>query len=159
MKKIKTYSSKKKPSKKEKAIKNINSFRDANGIKRESDIERMTRLLLEQLNMVYVQEYAVLHVSPKDKKMYYKVYDFYVSNGKDYEFFIEVDSTYWHGLEYTEGTAKYKSLSKIQKRNIKNDKLKNRIAKEKGITLLRIKDKDLKTNRSKVIFDLLEMIT
>ena len=146
-KEIKKYSRKKTVSKKQKAIKTIKSFRNEDGTKKETDIEKIVRLILEELQLEYIQEHPISYFDIKAEKYHYKVYDFYVTDGLTYGFLIEVDSTYWHGLEYTEGEKKYKTLSKIQKKNIKNDKLKNRIAQEKAIPLLRIKDKDLKNNK------------
>jgi very-short-patch-repair endonuclease len=69
-----------------------------------------------------------------------RFYDFYVTNGKDYSFLIETDGEWFHPKEYS------KSLNKIQKHNLKNDKLKNNIAKAKGIPLIRLREHDIKYN-------------
>lgn len=72
-------------------------------------------------------------------------YGFYLC-GKIYDFLlikknliVEIDGVYWHGKGLSES-----KLNNVQKRNIKNDLLKNSIAKENGYKLIRIWEDEIK---------------
>lgn len=60
-----------------------------------------------------------------------KYYDFYLP---DYNLLIEVDGIFYHGKNIKDEDLKYD----IQKQCRKNDKYKNKLALEKGFTLLRV---------------------
>jgi len=63
-------------------------------------------------------------------------------------FCIECDGSYWHAEAYQEGDQKYSELTKIQKKNLRNDKFKNMMMHELGIPLLRFSETDIKRNIS-----------
>lgn len=140
---LKKYYAQKYKKKKTKAIKTLQSYKG-----KETSIEKKVRQFLTEEGLFFIQEYGINYV--KKKKKFYKVYDFYVSGinekGNKYDFLIENDGNYWHGTDYLEGKIPYSKLTKIQKSNIKNDKLKNKIAKDLGLPLLRLKEKDIKSN-------------
>ena len=139
------------------AIKVVKSFEGC-----ESSIEKKVRELLTAEGIYHIQEYSVRHTLKGKTKENYKVYDFCVrgTNKKDkqFMFLIECDGTYWHGHAYLEGTKPYSKLTKIQKRNLKNDKLKDKIAKEIGMPLLRLKECDIKFNINGVKDDIYKMV-
>ena len=124
---------------KERAIKTLASYRNPDGSQKENSIEKKIRLLLDSMGLYYTQE----------KKFTYKgktkVFDFYITNGITC-LCIEADGDYWHARAYQEGEQKYSELTKIQKKNLRNDKFKTLMMQELGIPLLRFSEKDIKTN-------------
>ena len=90
----------------------------------------------------------------KEKRIYfddsYKKYDFYLKN---YNILIECDGDYWHG-----NPKFFESFNKTQRSNKKNDKFKNKLAKEKGFNLLRYWEDEIKKKNfnKKLIGDLNE---
>ncbi len=127
-KEIRTYSVKK--SKKKQAIKVLDSFVDkATGKHKESDIEKILRIWLQESGIPFVQEKFVNY------KGKWKSYDFLITDGLNYTFLLEADGDYWHDPN---------GKSKLQKKNVRNDKLKNKIAKEMGIPLLRFPETEIK---------------
>jgi len=157
-KKLNIYSSdakKKKKIRKQKALKNLEQYKTKTGKQKENYIEKKTREYLEKLNIFFISEYGICHKFKKAKKYHYKVYDFFVKgnddSGKPFCFFIECDGTYYHSEDYYEGKKTYQQLTYIQKKNIRNDKLKNKIAKDIGIPLIRLKEKDIKYNFDYII--------
>lgn len=149
------YNQQKYRSKKKKAQKILKSFQG-----KESSIEKKIREFLQEEGIFAIREWRI---NKKFNKIeYFKVYDFYVSGinekGRQFDFLIEADGGYWHGNDYLEGKIPYSKLTKIQKKNIKNDKLKNKLAKDAGLPLLRLKEKDIKYNFEEVkkqIYDLI----
>lgn len=141
--------------KKKKAIKTLESYKG-----KESSIEKKIREFLDREGVFYQQEYGI-ECYIKERR-YYKVYDFYVSGtnnkGNMFHFLIEADGDYWHGTDYLEGQKSYSKLTKIQKRNIKNDKLKTNIAEKIGLPLLRFKEKDIKYKFNKVEDEIIKLI-
>jgi len=140
---LKKYNQAKYKKKKKKAIKMLDSYKG-----KESSIEKKIREFLQKEGIHFIQEYGVNHILRK--KPLYKVYDFYLSGvndkGNQYNFLIETDGFFFHAHEYLEGNLAYSKLSKLQKRNLRNDKLKNEIAKSIGLPLLRLKEKDINNN-------------
>lgn len=63
-----------------------------------------------------------------------KIYDFYIP---DKNLLIEVDGIYWHSKDKV-------NLNHTQIKNIENDNIKNRLAKEMGYNLLRVWENDIK---------------
>ncbi len=105
---------------------------------KETSIEKKVRLFLEDNGLYFVQEKGV-YVDGT-----YKVYDFMVTDGREYCFLIETDGKYFHPEKYS------KTLTKMQKRNYRNDRKKDKLAKRIGIPLLRLKESDIKFNFKKV---------
>ena len=73
----------------------------------------------------------------------------------NYHILCEVDGSFWHAADYLEGKQSYDSLTPIQKKNLRNDKFKDKLAKHIGIPLIRIKENDIKINTQKII-DIIE---
>ncbi|HQM97378.1 MAG TPA: hypothetical protein PK705_10270 [Clostridia bacterium] len=124
---------------KERAIKTLASYRNADGTQKETGIERRMRVLLDSMGLYYIQEKA-FSLNGKTR-----IFDFYVTTGT-MSFCIECDGDYWHATAYQEGDQKYSELSKLQKKNLRNDKLKNNMMKELGIPLLRFTETDVTRN-------------
>jgi len=81
--------------------------------------ERNFKLKLNEFKINYEQSYYLCK----------KIYDFYLPK---YNILIEIDGIYWHGKD-----LKDIELNETQSKNRKNDKLKNKIAKENNMKLLR----------------------
>jgi very-short-patch-repair endonuclease len=71
-----------------------------------------------------------------------KFYDAYLP---EHNILLEFDGDYFHKQTYEE------CIYPIQKRNLKNDKKKNQIAKNNGYKLLRIKEGDYITSIKKLL--------
>jgi len=125
---------------KRRAIKTLKQYRNPDGTQKETSIERRIRVLLDSMGLYYVQEKKLTW---KNKNRYF---DFFVTDGLNYSFLIENDGDYWHATEYTEGIMKYKDLTAVQKKNLRNDKFKTNMAKELGIPLLRFTESEIKNN-------------
>jgi hypothetical protein len=137
-------------SKKKKAIKMLKSYKG-----KETSIERKIREYLDSVGIPYIQEYGIKHKIKTRKLEVYRVYDFLIEGvnkeGKPFKFLCECDGSYFHSSDYLEGKVPLSKLTKLQKSNLRNDKLKDKIAKEKGIPLLRFKEKDIKWDFGKII--------
>ena len=137
-------------SRKKKAKKILKSYEG-----KETSIERKIRLFLNNEGLYFKQEYAIKHKFKKAKRELYKVYDFYVygmtPEGKQYRFLIEVHGDYWHCKDYLEGKIEKNKLHYTQKKNLRNDKLKDRIAKDLGIPLIILWEKDIKWDFEKCV--------
>lgn len=132
---ISTQYSPNKKKKYRKLKKKLEIYTSENGKRIESSIERKVRELLESLGIPFIQEKKL------QWKGKWKSFDFYVSDGLNYSFLIECDGDYWHNEN---------GKTKIQKKNIANDKFKNELAQHFGIPLLRFKEKEIKTNINKI---------
>jgi very-short-patch-repair endonuclease len=124
---------------KARAIKTLKQYRNPDGTQKETGIERRMRVLLDSMGLYYIQEKAF---SWKGKT---RIFDFYITTGT-MSFCIECDGSYWHAEAYQEGDQKYSELTKIQKKNLRNDKFKNMMMHELGIPLLRFSETDIKRN-------------
>lgn len=91
---------------------------------------------LEQNKINFFQQYKLIN----------KYYDFYLS---EYNLLVEVDGDYWHGKDILDENL----LGLSQKKNRKNDKYKNELAKEHKINLLRIWETDINNNTFKEILN------
>lgn len=132
-------------------------FVDENGVlrKKETWIEKAVREILMQEQISYIQEHPIKY------KNFYKVYDFlchHEDETKLYTCLIEVHGDHWHGYDFYFEGVQYSKLKKIQKRNMRNDKIKSSIAKELGIPLLWIWEKDLKDRKDFVIQQIKDFI-
>ena len=78
-------------------------------------------------------------------KLSWKFYDIGLT---DYPILIEVDGDYWHGNK--EKLSEEQRLNWMQIKNKQNDTLKNWVAKQKGYTLIRIWENDIKENPTAV---------
>lgn len=106
-----------------------------------SNLEKGFKNLLDELNIHYIHQY----------KLNYYLYDFKI---KDKDILIEVDGDFHHC-----NPDKYKEpLYEIQKDVIKNDKKKNKVAKENNFKLIRFWEQDIKNNIDEVKKELLSII-
>jgi len=141
---------------KKNAKKALASFKDEDGNQKENKIERKVREVLDDLGVYYTQEYAIRHrFSPKGKE-YYKVYDFLVELGSSVKVLIEAHGDYYHYYGYYFEDSPIEKGTYVQKKNVRNDKIKIRIAKQRGIPLLIIWEKDIKKGKpmiSQILLD------
>jgi len=132
MNKIKVYSPYKKKKRKPQIRTLLKKYRNEDGSKVETEPERLIKEALRELGINFRQEYGVKY------KNYYRVYDFYCYAQDRYSLLIECDGCFFHAKEYYVENKPLSKLHKVQRKNIRNDKLKNKIAKELGIPLLRL---------------------
>jgi len=104
----------------------------------ETKPEAAVRHMLLDLGVEFKKEFGVNH------QKWYRVYDYLVQKPGEYCFLIECDGGYFHSMDYHEGKVAYSRLSSMQKRNVRNDRLKDRIAKAIGFPLIRIWERDIK---------------
>jgi len=132
---------------------------DGNGNK-ETLPEKLFREILQSFNLSYHQEYKVAH------KQMVKSYDFcifkrkegYDDNVYDWRLLVEVHGDYWHSLAYFEGTKSRRDLSKVQKKNLRNDLLKRKIAYIYNFPILYVWENELKNNYEGVKSRLLKVL-
>jgi len=106
-----------------------------------TSIEKKMCDILSDIETAYIREAPLKGIKGK------RYYDFYVYseiNGiTEYEFLIECHGEYWHQAFFNEegkmeklDSDKKKKLTKLQKRNIRNDKYKINLAKLYKLPLL-----------------------
>lgn len=109
--------------------------------KEMSSLEIIVFNILTELEITFERE------KPLKYKLGYRYFDFYLP---DQKILIEVDSDYYHGErnkpDYTAMMAK------------KNDMAKNWVAKKEGLTLIRIKEKQLKESKEIIKNDIANLI-
>lgn len=106
---------------------------------KQSGIEvKIAKLLLDN-NIKFETQYDVYYEENK-----FKTYDFYLI---DFNLLIEADGDYWHvnPIKYSEKNI----LTETQKRNVQNDKFKDKLAKDKGLNLIRFWETDIKKKNFK----------
>lgn len=118
--------------KKKKRKKQIYSkFVNGKRVHKETRIEKRMRFMLSLLKIDFIPE--------KDIRFgkFTRYYDFYCYNLEEgWKFVIECHGDYYHAANYHEGTTAYSKLYKQQRKNIKNDQLKEKILNELKIPLL-----------------------
>ena len=135
-------------SKRQKLEKNLDKFRDESGRKKkDSSIEKKLSLILDSMGLFYTPEKFLKY------KEITRCFDFYVTDGVNYFILIEADGSFWHGKN-----TKSDDLTYIQKKNKTNDRLKNKIAKELGIPLLRFWEEEIHYKSDYVINTIQEEI-
>lgn len=145
MKKIRAYTRKKKRT----IRKVLGAYTDKKtGKRKETDIERRVRVFLEDNCIPFTQEKFIKY----DDK--WKAFDFYITDGLNYAFLVECDGKIWHNQTAKKGTG----LARIQSKNVKNDKLKNKIALDIGVPLLRFSEDEIKNAFNKVRESILQEI-
>lgn len=85
--------------------------------------------LLTELGIKYREQWHVPYMAT------WRMFDFYLP---ELNILLEIDGTYWHA----KGVAEDK-LNATQRKNKKNDNIKNELAKSKGYTLVRIWSDDI----------------
>ena len=124
---------------KTKILKTLASYKNEDGTQKENSIERRVRVLLEDMVLHFTQEKSFIWSGKK------RVFDFYVNDGT-MSVAIEIMGTYWHSIHYLEGKQPYSELSKLQKKNLRNDKFKALMMKELGIPLLTFTEDEVNKN-------------
>ena len=101
---------------------------------RLNGLEKQFAGILNRLGIKFKAQYVL-----KDK-----IYDFYLP---EYETLVEVDGDYWHcnPRKYPRGP-----INEVQKKNIRNDRYKDSLAKVWGFRLLRVWEYDIKNRTSYV---------
>lgn len=102
-------------------------YKKKKSLKLPNKFEKRLYLVLDNENIKYEAQYEVGG----------KYYDAYLP---DYNVLLEFDGDYFHKESIKE------CIYPIQKRNFKNDKKKNYIAKNNGYKLIRIKELDYVTS-------------
>lgn len=118
----------------------------------ETGIERLMRVLLNRMKLRFIQEYEVKY------KCFNKRYDFLVEQDNKM-FLIEVDGDFVHARYYYEGKIKLYKLKAMQRRNVRNDKIKNNIAKSIGLPLFRVWGSDLEENPEEIEWRIRKFMT
>lgn len=106
-----------------KTMKHVGYNRLVNYKPKFTSLERKYYLMLKELNIYYIPQY------PLDGRYY----DAYLP---DQNILLEFDGTFWHPK--SEKEAIYES----QKKALKTDKIKNKIAKENGMKIIRIREEE-----------------
>ena len=108
---------------------------------KKTGIELKIGNLLFQNNIKFETQYDVYYNNKN-----FKTYDFYLS---DFNLLLEADGDYWHV-----NPIKYSSidlLTEVQIRNKDNDKIKNKLAVDKGYNLERFWECDIKKKNFKFL--------
>lgn len=120
---------------------------------KETSIEREIRLLLQSSNIPFLQEFNL-----KNKYYDFLIFD-YISDDIQIPIgLIEVNGDYFHAREYIVENTKYTKLTRVQKRNVQNDKKKRALAEDHKIPLLYIWEKEIKEDMKQVKKKLLNFI-
>lgn len=91
----------------------------------ESSAEKKFRIMLENNGVSYVTQYVVEN----------KIFDFYIPHTNT---LIEIDGIFWHAKDYRCGKKSFEELYFVQQKVVKNDKVKDMIARKIGLNLIRI---------------------
>jgi len=145
--------------KKRKLKKILSSYKEVNKTtgkiqQKETKIELYIKKMLEKNNISYIQEKAVAF------GRYKKKYDFlcYDEDQKFY-FFIEADGSFWHARDFHDKKKPWSKLAAVQKKNVRNDKLKDAIAEKLKVPLLRFWEEDIKFAPIKVEKMIIDEVT
>lgn len=101
-------------------------------LKVPNQFEKRMYLILDTENIKYIPQYELNG----------KYYDAYLP---DYNILLEFDGDFWHKSSLSE--CRYK----VQKRNYKNDRYKDSLAKNKGYKLIRVKRSEYITSIKKLL--------
>ena len=129
---------------KRRAIRNLASYRNADGTRKQTSIEARFAKMLDALGLHYTAEFGVTCGGK------YRIYDFHVTDGR-FAFLAEIDGEYWHAQKFKDGETPYSKLTRLQRKNVRNDKLKDSIAKRIGVPLLRFREDDVRRNSGAVM--------
>jgi hypothetical protein len=123
-----------------------------NGTRKETQIEAIIRTLLENSGLKFQQEFPVKY----GKRNKSKRYDFYVWEENDFgekvaHLLVEAHGQFFHAIDLYNGSKSYSRLSAIQKKNVRNDFLKRKIAEKNHMPLIAFWEKDIHTNPRKIL--------
>ena len=103
--------------------------------------EKFAKNFLDKLGVNYIYQYKANSIG--------RYFDFKLT---DYNVFIEVDGTYYHGYGLI-----YEDMSPMQKKNHKVDKIKNDYCSRNGYLLIRLWEHDI-NNNPKMVMDYLKEV-
>ncbi len=101
--------------------------------KKDTKPEREVKALLDRHGIACTPQHQLSN----------KVFDFFIPS---HQLLIEVDGTYWHGKGLSA-----EEMNKTQLHNHKNDKVKNQLASDANLMLLRIWEDEIDTGFAKVL--------
>ena len=104
-------------------------MKDALHKNKNTSIETKIQNILNINNIKYIKQFEIKY------KKTFKVFDFFIP---ELNLLIEADGDYWHA-----NPMLYKKLTKVQESNVKNDKIKNKLAKKQNFILLRFWGSDI----------------
>lgn len=107
-------------------------YKKTDKLKLPNKFERRLYLVLDTEKIKYIPQYEIGG----------KFFDAYLP---DYNVLLEFDGSYFHKSTYKE------CIYPVQKRNLKNDKYKDFIAKKNGYKIIRIKELDYVTSIKKLL--------
>lgn len=131
--------------------------KDLFGVNKQNKLKKKSRSLKKKNTEPEKKMYSILSkigiYFETEKIVGNKIFDFFIPS---INLLIEVDGDYWHG-----NPDKYnkKEYNKIQKRNRRNDKYKNSIAKVNGFELKRFWENDLLNSEQKILNEISNDIT
>jgi G:T-mismatch repair DNA endonuclease (very short patch repair protein) len=137
---------KRRKSKKLSIKKKLKTYKDKEGNQKETKPEKIFRELLDSLYVPYKKEYKLSH-KEKVKSYDFCIYEYkQASEEFNWRILCEIHGDYWHSFDFFNKTKKRFQLTKIQKRNLRNDILKNTIAKNYKIPIIYIWEHELKND-------------
>jgi very-short-patch-repair endonuclease len=94
--------------------------------------EQTFERLLNENNIMYQRQY----------KLENKLYDFYIPSANT---LIEIDGIFWHAKKFYDGSLSHNKLYPTQQKVLRNDVIKNQLAKKHGHTLIRVWEDEILT--------------
>jgi G:T-mismatch repair DNA endonuclease (very short patch repair protein) len=131
--------------KKKNAQKILKRFKKPDGTRKETNIERQMKKILESLSkhgLKYKQEAPIKYGKCS------KFFDFliWIEDGNGFPlkaFFIEAHGDFYHAKEYYEGKKTKSELCYVQKKNLNNDKRKYLLAKKNQMEIIYFWESDI----------------
>ena len=131
--------------KKKNAKKILKRFKKPDGTRKETNIERQMKKILESLSkhgLKYKQEAPIKYGKCS------KFFDFliWIEDGNGFPlkaFFIEAHGDFYHAKEYYEGKKTKSELCYVQKKNLNNDKRKYLLAKKNQMEIIYFWESDI----------------
>lgn len=131
--------------KKKNAKKILKRFKNNDGTRKETNIERQMKRILESLSkhgLKYKQEAPIKYGKCS------KFFDFliWIEDGNGFPlkaFFIEAHGDFYHAKEYYEGKKTKSELCYVQKKNLNNDKRKYLLAKKNQMEIIYFWESDI----------------
>lgn len=136
--------------KKKNAQKILKRFKNNDGTRKETNIERQMKRILDSLSkhgLKYKQEAPIKYGKNS------KFFDFliWVEDGNGFPlkaFFIEAHGDFYHAKEYYEGKKTKNELCYVQKKNLNNDKRKFLLAKKNQMEIIYFWESDIMSKGS-----------
>ena len=131
--------------KKKNAQKILKRFKNSDGTRKETNIEKQMKRILDSLSkhgLKYKQEAPIKYGKCS------KFFDFlvWIEDGNGFPlraFFIETHGDFYHAKEYYEGKKTKSELCYVQKKNLNNDKRKYLLAKKNQMEIIYFWESDI----------------